>query len=150
MQVLIYIIYLVVLLLLQNHLPFKVDLLLLFLISTTLWDYKLRALLSGFGGGLVLDCLAGFGFVSTLGKTLGAVLANLLRVYVTLEKYPFAFLLVIILTPAVFLVEAAALNLFYHFPLRFWPLLVELLKLMLFNLLFMPLIYWVFQKSFGE
>jgi len=147
-QTLVSIIYLLVLLLLQNYLPFKVDLLLIFIVLVSLRKNQPETLLYSFGGGFLLDALGGVGYLSTLTKTISGALANLLGELMTLEDYFMSLVLVLILTPAAFVINAYALNLFYGQAVSFWPAAVELGKLLLINLIFTPLLYWLFDKSF--
>lgn len=150
MQTIISIVYLLALLLLQNYLPFKVDLLLIFIVLVSLRKNKVETLFYSFGGGFILDALGGMGYLNTLTKTISGALANLLGELMTLEDYFMSLVLVLILTPVAFILNAYALNLFYGQAVSFWPALIELGKLLALNLIFTPILFWVFDQSFQK
>jgi len=143
MQTLMTIFYALLAILLMTYLPLKFDPLLVLVVVLSIKRSKTETLLYAFLGGFVLDALSTLGFISTLSKTLAALLANYLNEFFSLQPSFMALTLVLMLTPLTYFFEISVLLLFFHQSLSWGQHLIRFTQLIICNLLLTPIVFWL-------
>jgi rod shape-determining protein MreD len=143
-------IYLLLLIQAQMGFAFRPDLMLVAVIVLSLKRKPSGALGYGFLCGFLQDALLSTAFFNTLSKTLSAVLSNYLKAFLVFDRRTSALILTLLLSPLAVFMNALSANIFRGIPIQFLSVLLSALVVTLLNLLFVPVILFIFDRFVGD
>jgi len=152
MHILIILILIYLLLVVQAQIGFtyRPDLMLIAVIVLSLKRKPTGALGYGFLCGFLQDSLLSNTFFNTLTKTAAAVLANYVKGFLVFDQRTSALILTLLLSPLAVFMNALWANLFRGIPIQFLNVLLSALVVTLLNLILVPVILFIFDRSAGD